>query len=240
MKKRIKKNIRIIVAFIVGMLCSGVTVYAAYQYMASQVIFKPSNTEWKVNTVEEALNDLYSKSTSEVYHNMTINYDKDIQDIVYKYEGKEIKPIYWYGYLPKVIFSGELSFTQWYENNIRATATKYDDHMKITYNVTNPRSQCVGGYVTNYKINLSNYSKLHVVVGNTSTALTAKIQRSNVIGSMGSSTSNETNFDLNIPAGMTEVKEYVVDISSMTSSHYVGLASFCQSGSLDLYAMWLE
>ncbi len=44
------------------MLCSGVTVYASYQYVASEVSYSPANKNWKVESVEEALNDLYEQN----------------------------------------------------------------------------------------------------------------------------------------------------------------------------------
>ena len=57
----IKNNIKVTVAFCLGVLCSGITVYAA-SYLAKDISFVPSNNEWKVSNVEEAINDLYDNS----------------------------------------------------------------------------------------------------------------------------------------------------------------------------------
>ena len=62
MKERIKGNIKLIIGIIIGMICSGVTVYASYQYVASEVSYSPANKNWKVESVEEALNDLYEQN----------------------------------------------------------------------------------------------------------------------------------------------------------------------------------
>ena len=52
-----KKNYKIVLAFILGILVSGTSVYAATKYLASEVTYKDK-------TVEKALNELYSKSSS--------------------------------------------------------------------------------------------------------------------------------------------------------------------------------
>ena len=43
------------------MICSGVTAYAAYQYIASEVSYHPADQNWNVNSVEEALNELHNQ-----------------------------------------------------------------------------------------------------------------------------------------------------------------------------------
>lgn len=56
MKRMIKHNI---CGFILGVICCSMTVYAAYNYFASEVSYTPSDKNWNVNSVEEALNELY-------------------------------------------------------------------------------------------------------------------------------------------------------------------------------------
>lgn len=57
----LKNNIRIIIGLIIGVLiASGITVYA-YSYIASDISYTKPGTETAIS-VEEALNDLYSKS----------------------------------------------------------------------------------------------------------------------------------------------------------------------------------
>ena len=60
-----RKNAQTIIAFITGaVLIGGISTYAAYNYYASQVSYTKPGTETKIS-VEEALNDLYSKSKSD-------------------------------------------------------------------------------------------------------------------------------------------------------------------------------
>ena len=56
MKKIINKNT--ILAFILGLIISGITVYAV-NYNANQIDFEPTNKEWNVTKVDKALDDLY-------------------------------------------------------------------------------------------------------------------------------------------------------------------------------------
>ena len=52
MKEVIKNNI---VCFLLGgIFFSCLTVYAAYQYVASEVSYTPADKNWKVESVEEA------------------------------------------------------------------------------------------------------------------------------------------------------------------------------------------
>ena len=63
MKNLIRKNKNIIVSFILGaILFSGVGVYAAVTFAASDVTYTPSDTSWSVTKVDKALDQLYSKS----------------------------------------------------------------------------------------------------------------------------------------------------------------------------------
>lgn len=53
-----KNNLKIITAFVIGILVSGIGVYATNTYLAKDVIYKNSN-------VEDALDNLYNKLSSE-------------------------------------------------------------------------------------------------------------------------------------------------------------------------------
>ena len=55
-----KSNIKIIFAFIIGMLVSGVVVYAAVMIDSKDVLHVPNNQSWNVSTVDEAITDIYS------------------------------------------------------------------------------------------------------------------------------------------------------------------------------------
>ncbi len=61
MRERIKRNIKFIMGVVVGICCCSIAVYAADQYVASEVSYSPSDKNWKVKSVEEALNDLYAQ-----------------------------------------------------------------------------------------------------------------------------------------------------------------------------------
>ena len=54
-------NKKVILAFVLGVLISGVSVYAATNYLASEIVYNDT-------TVENALNELYNRSNSEEYH----------------------------------------------------------------------------------------------------------------------------------------------------------------------------
>ena len=63
------KNKKIMLAFIIGVLLSGTSVYAATTYLASNVTYKET-------TVENALNELYDKSIKLDEENIFFNYFK--------------------------------------------------------------------------------------------------------------------------------------------------------------------
>ncbi len=65
MKKIIKNPIFM---FILGIILSGVTVYAV-SYNANQIDFKPSNTDWNVSKVDKALDYLYDKANDKIVLN---------------------------------------------------------------------------------------------------------------------------------------------------------------------------
>lgn len=59
MKKFLKNNIKLFLGIFIGIICSGITVYAA-SYLAKDIAFVPSDKNWEVSSVEEAINDLYN------------------------------------------------------------------------------------------------------------------------------------------------------------------------------------
>lgn len=58
-----KNNIKLIIGIIIGVLLSGITVYAA-TYLSKDATFSPSDENWNVNNVEDALNELYQNVNS--------------------------------------------------------------------------------------------------------------------------------------------------------------------------------
>lgn len=81
--KFIKKNIKLIVGIIVGVLSvSGISVYATYKYFATDVSYTKDGVEM---SVADALNDLYNnkKETSDITKEITENGEKTL-DKYYK------------------------------------------------------------------------------------------------------------------------------------------------------------
>ena len=67
-KKRVKKfinnRVKIIIAFILGALISGGTVYAAYLYEADEVSYSNTTSGATTTNVQDALDELYTKSNT--------------------------------------------------------------------------------------------------------------------------------------------------------------------------------
>ena len=60
----VKKNYKLIIGILIGVVfISGISVYATSQYLASKVSYT-TEKNGKIQTVEEALNDLYTNKTS--------------------------------------------------------------------------------------------------------------------------------------------------------------------------------
>lgn len=55
---KINKKIKSVLIFCLGMFCSGLTVYAN-NYLARDITFVPNDKNWKVSSVEEAINYLH-------------------------------------------------------------------------------------------------------------------------------------------------------------------------------------
>lgn len=51
-----KNNLKIFMAFLIGVIVSGTVVYAI---SSGSITFEPNDENWNVSTVEEAINDLY-------------------------------------------------------------------------------------------------------------------------------------------------------------------------------------
>ena len=55
---------KIIIGIAIGIILTGTTVYATYKYQAGEVGYTPSNSNFKVDNVESAINELYTKVTT--------------------------------------------------------------------------------------------------------------------------------------------------------------------------------
>lgn len=62
-KKIITDNIKILIAFVLGVLISGGTVYAAtILFAAKDVTYNPSNSNLQSTNVQDAIEELYKKA----------------------------------------------------------------------------------------------------------------------------------------------------------------------------------
>lgn len=68
-----KNNIKFFIGIMVGILLSGITVYAAYSYLASDITFTPSNIEWDVNNVNDALDYLYNEENKNILNKLDLD-----------------------------------------------------------------------------------------------------------------------------------------------------------------------
>ena len=63
MKRFIKNNLKVFVAVVIsGIVFTGIGVYAANTYLAHDISYTPSNENFEVSNVEDALNELYEAS----------------------------------------------------------------------------------------------------------------------------------------------------------------------------------
>ena len=75
------KNKKFIFGFILGILVMGTTAYAAYKYQAKEVGYTPSNENFKVDNVEDAIEELYQKQVGPTY--VVLNTGETHKGIVY-------------------------------------------------------------------------------------------------------------------------------------------------------------
>lgn len=90
MKKFIKNNIKVIIAVIIsGVVFTTVGVYAASQILAKDISFTPKNENWEVDNLEDAINDLYNNSDSNIKINVTHIYTELKQSVNYTHTFEE-------------------------------------------------------------------------------------------------------------------------------------------------------
>ena len=235
MKKIINK--KIVIGFLLGVIVTLSISVVAYSYKASDISYTPKDKDKKEKTVQEAINDLKNSSggSSKVkYKNMTIEYDKNSNKFRYYYNDKEIYPIYWYGYIPNSNIIG--TFSTWNEANVSPNYTLNDDYLAISHTISSD-NYCVGGVITNYKVNLSDYSSYHAYIKDTNITNYGMQYVSNQ-GYLG------YNYSLNENGYGTVInendKEFVTDISGVSGYYFIGFTNRCGAGNLNVNAMWLE
>ena len=188
------------------------------------------------NKIEKSIGDSTRENTNHIeIENLKIELDKENKNIKYIYEGKEIIPIYWYGYE----FNINETVGTWYENNNIAKIIKNDNSFTYSAYMRVTNSQCVGGLTTNLTIDMSKYSKCHIIINKCN--VSTRMQYISRIGSMGDNTQNENkNVVLNIPKVENGPIEYVGDISKVTGTYYMGLQSWNPKTEMEVIAWWFE
>lgn len=86
-----KKNVKLFVGFIIGGLLFGsIGVYATTQYLAKDIKFTPLNSEWNVDNVDDAINELYGTSTNIKYKSGVFNANTTTQKIDLGFKPKHL------------------------------------------------------------------------------------------------------------------------------------------------------
>lgn len=73
-------NKKIIFGILIGIILTSSTVYAI-NYVAKDILFEPSNDNWNVDNVEDALNDLYLNSDTVLWKNDNVSVEFPAQTI---------------------------------------------------------------------------------------------------------------------------------------------------------------
>ena len=96
MKRFIKNNLKVFVSIIIsGIIFGGIGVYAANTYLAHDISYTPSNENFEVTNVEDALNELYKEKS------FGLNYSNG-EFISTNYGNREYIEL---GYKPKIIIA---------------------------------------------------------------------------------------------------------------------------------------
>jgi hypothetical protein len=243
MKKIFKSNI---FCFILGgILFSTVTVYAAI-INAKDVAFEPENTTFKVDNVKTALDFLYEHATkgsftggemTYVYHDLKIYFDPETLQVRHEYEGKEVFPIYWYGYMPNASYMGTFGLTTWNETNSRTSISYQKEKMVVQRSVTTSSSYCVGGITLGYKVNFGSYSTFGVIIDSATVAGNAHYAP--YTGNVGNNLGNEGNA-IGSFAQSSSPQKLRYNIAGVSGSYYPALRTWCKGGTIEIGAMWLE
>lgn len=228
-----------------GLIFSSVTVYAAI-INAKDVAYEPENTTFKAENVKTALDFLYEHATkgsftggemTYVYHDLKIYFDPNTLRVRYEYEGKEVFPIYWYGYMPNASYMGTFGFTTWNETNSSTSISYQKEKMVVQRSVSTNAWSCVGGITTGYKVNFGSYSKLGVIIEKSTVAGTFHYAAST--GNLGNNLGNEGNGIADF-GQISSPQKFRYNISGVSGSYYPALRTWCKGGTIEIGAMWLE
>ena len=86
MKNILKKNLKLFIGFIFGIIIASGVAYAAIVTSSDKVMFTPSNTSWNVNNVQSALNSLYQ----DALNNYTRGYNDGKSSASYQTQTRNI------------------------------------------------------------------------------------------------------------------------------------------------------
>lgn len=111
----IKSNIKVFIGIIIGILVTSGVVYAAVLIDASDVTYTPSNSEWGVSNVSDALDDLYTKADAINPGSEYLRWDEDTKYIQVLTSNNEWKNLYYTESLP---IGGKLTFIKMVQNHM--------------------------------------------------------------------------------------------------------------------------
>lgn len=161
--KIINNNLKVIVAFILGILITSTIGVVAYTINANDVSFTPSNKNWKVTNVKEAVDELYSKSSKDIPSGLAFLYTIKGDGLRIEHS---ISTYSAYAYLYNLNFSGikkfkieySLSTTnpQYQELSFRSIKTGFD--YTINGSVSNSEVNVNGATDINFSLVVSLYN----------------------------------------------------------------------------------
>ena len=150
MKQFIKNNLKVfVIVVITAILFTGIGVYAANTYLAHDISYTPSNENFEVSNVEDALNELYDNSNkplilklrTESYSSNrqgVTNYNLDATDIISKYKFFKFKLLSTTGIKSWEMYGYNI-ITKSHEKlnpNIEYSFTNYNNIWTIVYSQT--------------------------------------------------------------------------------------------------------
>lgn len=128
----------------------------------------------------------------------------------------------------------------WTEQNSTAVIKRYDDYFSLTYSYSIDRYSH-GGLTSNFKIDLSNYRKMHMIIN--SSPNNVHPQYVSYTGNQGYSYTNNERNELGTWGKVTnseEPKHYEIDISGINGYYYPGFWLKGGTGTYNIAAWWLE
>ena len=223
--------------FILGALVMGISAVFAYSYIAEEVGFTPTDTEWNVDNTKDALDNLnvICKNKNYMYKNLLISKDNEGK-LHYYYNHQEIYPLYWYGLKLESFLGVGTHPNGWGFTSLAPQVTYYNDYIHVI-----EEGELRFGVLTiGTTIDVSQYKSFNIhgnYIGYTCSYAHTVFDFATDI-----STNNYVADEIST-AGWSDIpKEYHIDISSYNSEYYPAIRM--QNGNcglnnqFNLYAMY--